>query len=288
MYIVEGLGNRVRKVTSGGTISTFAGTGVTGVGGNGGPANTATLNNPLGVAIDTKANVYISDNGNDVIRVVKVVNKVPTISIFAQSSTFGSLASLATDSANNVYAADQGACVIWKITPQAVISVFAGELNNCGYTSDGGPATSSLLNAPYGVALDSAGNVYIGDSSNNRVRMVNTSGTISTVAGNGTCGYTGNGGKATAAEICTPLGVQVDSTGNLYIADWRNAVVRLVASASGNISTFAGTGMSGYNHDGELATNANIDGPAAIAIKPTTNVPYLVDDQQFRVRFVKP
>ena len=283
MFIVEGLGNRVRKVTSGGTISTFAGTGVTGMGGNGGPATSATLNNPLGVAVDTKANVYIADNGNDVIR---VVNKAGTISIFAQSTTFGSLASLATDSANNVYAADQGACVIWKVTPQAVITAIAGEINNCGYGGDGGPATSALLNAPYGVALDSAGNLYIGDTGNNRVRMVNTSGTISTVAGNGTCGYTGNGGSATAAEICTPLGVQVDSSGNLYIADWRNAVFREVSG--GIITTFAGTGMSGYNHDGELAINANIDGPAAIAIKPTTNVPYLVDDQQFRVRFVKP
>jgi hypothetical protein len=118
--------------------------------------------------------------------------------------------------------------------------------------------------------------------------MVNTSGTISTVAGNGTCGYKGDGGAATSAEICTPLGVQVDSSGNLYIADWRNAVFRMVAKATGYISTFAGTGKSGFNHDGELATHANIDGPAALAIKPTVNVPYLVDDQQFRVRFVKP
>jgi trimeric autotransporter adhesin len=289
MYIVEGLGNRVRKVTAGGTISTFAGTGVTGMGGNGNPAKSATLNNPLGVAVDTKAHVYIADNGNDVIRVVKPVKKVPTIFIFAQSSQFLSLASLATDPANNVYAADQGACVIWKITPQGVISVFAGEVNKCGYGGDGGPPTSALLNAPYGVALDSAGNLYIGDSSNNRVRMVNPSGTgtISTVAGNGTCGYSGDNGPATAAEICTPLGVQVDPAGNLYIADWRNAVFRMVASATKYITTFAGTGKSGYNGDGELAIHANIDGPAAIAIKPTTNVPYLVDDQQFRVRYVK-
>ncbi len=124
-------------------------------------------------------------------------------------------------------------------------------------------------------------------TNNNRVRMVNTSGTINTVAGyKGICGYTGDGGPATSAEICTPLGVQVDSSGNLYIADWRNAVFREVNS-SGIISTFAGTGKSGYNNDGELAIHANIDGPAAIAIKPTVNVPYLVDDQQFRVRYVK-
>jgi len=282
MYIVEGNGNRVRKVSSAGTITTFAGTGVTGSSGNGGPATSATLNNPLGVAVDGNANVYIADNGNNVIR---VVNKTGSISIFAQNATFSSLASLATDSSNNVYAADQNACVIWKITPAAVVSVIAGEVNNCGYNSDGGPATSALLNSPYGVALDSSGDLFIGDTSNNRVRMVNTAGIISTVAGNGTCGYTGDGGSATAAEICTPLGVKVDSSGNFYIADWRNAVFRVVKS--GIITTFAGSGKTGFNNNGELAIHANIDGPAAIAIKPTVNVPFLVDDQQYRVRYVK-
>ena len=282
MFIVEGNGNRVRKVSPTGTITTFAGTGVTGSTGNGGLATAATLNNPLGVAVDGNANVYIADNGNNVIR---VVNKTGTISIFAQNAHFSYLASLAVDSHNNVYAADQNACVIWKITPAALVSVIAGEVNNCGYNSDGGPATSALLNAPYGVALDSSGNLFIGDTSNNRVRRVNTAGIISTVAGNGTCGYTGDGGSATAAEICTPLGIKVDPAGNFYIADWRNAVFRVVKS--GIITTFAGTGKTGFNNNGELAIKANIDGPAAIAIKPTVNTPFLVDDQQYRVRYVK-
>jgi len=282
MYVVEGNGNRVRKITAGGTITTFAGTGITGSGGNGGPATAATLNDPLGVAVDGNANVYIADNGNNIIR---VVNKAGNISVFAQNTTFSSLASLATDSANNVYAADQNACVIWKITPKAVASVIAGEVNNCGYNSDGIPATSALLNSPYGVGLDSSGNLYIGDTSNNRIRMVNTAGTINTVAGNGTCGYSGDGGSATAAQICTPLGVTVDPAGNFYIADWRNAVFRVVKS--GIITTFAGTGKTGFNNNGELAIHANIDGPAAIAIKPTVNTPFLVDDQQYRVRYVK-
>ena len=282
MFIVEGNGNRVRKVSAAGTITTFAGTGVTGSSGNGGLATAATLNNPLGVAVDGNANVYIADNGNNIIR---VVNKTGTISIFAQNARFSYLASLAIDSHNNVYAADQNACVIWKITPAALVSVIAGELNHCGYNSDGGPAASALLNAPYGVALDSSGNLFIGDTSNNRVRRVNTAGIISTVAGNGTCGYTGDGGSATAAEICTPLGVKVDPAGNFYIADWRNAVFRVVKS--GIITTFAGTGKTGFNNNGELAIKANIDGPAAIAIKPTVNTPFLVDDQQYRVRYVK-
>jgi trimeric autotransporter adhesin len=281
MYIVEGNGNRVRKVSAGGKITTFAGTGVTGFTGDGGPATAATLNNPLGVAVDSKSNVYIADNGNNLIRVVKA----GTISTFAENTSFSSLASLATDSANNVYAADQNACVIWKITSTGVVSVVAGEVKSCGYNSDGGPATSSLLNAPYGVALDSAGNLYIGDTSNNRIRMVNTTGTISTVAGTGVCGYSGDGGSATAAKICTPLGVKIDPAGNLYIADWRNAVFRVVKS--GVITTFAGSGKTGFNNNGELAIHANIDGPAAIAIKPTVNVPFLVDDQQYRVRNVK-
>jgi hypothetical protein len=206
---------------------------------------------------------------------------------FAQNAGFSALASLSTDSANNLYAADQRSCVVWKITPSAVVSVAAGELSKCGYNSDGVPATSAMLNAPYGVALDSAGNLFIGDTNNQRVRMVNPAGTISTVAGTGICGYGGDGGNATAAQVCKPEGVAVDVSGNLYIADWGNAVIRLVNSG-GVITTLAGSGSgAGYNGDGLLALKTNLDGPVAIAIKPKVNVPFLVDDQSYRVRIIK-
>jgi sugar lactone lactonase YvrE len=283
MYIAEALGNRIRKLSNTGTITTIAGTGVSGYSGDGGKATAATLNNPLGVAVDSLNNVYIADNNNSVIR---VVNKTGKISTFAQNAGFGSLASLVTDPSGNVYAADQSACVVWKITPSAAVSVVAGEVSSCGYNSDGIPATSAKLNAPYGVGLDSTGNLFIGDTNNQRVRMVSTAGTISTVAGNGTCGYSGDGGNATAAQLCKPEGVGVDASGNLYIADWNNAVIRLVTG--GVITTLAGSGSgAGYNGDGLPAIKANLDGPVAVAIKPKVNVPFLVDDQSYRVRVIK-
>jgi len=285
MYIAEANGNRVRKL-SGGTIKTFAGssTGISGYGGDNGPATKATLSGPLGLAVDSQSNLYIADSNNNVIR---KVNPSGQISTFAQYGSFSSLASLATDTSNNVYAADQGSCVVWQVTPAAVVSVVAGEVGNCGYNADGIPATSALLNSPYGVAVDSAGNVYIGDTGNNRVRVVNPSGMISTLTGNGVCGYSGDGGSATAAEVCTPKGVAMDASGNLYIGDWGNGVVRLV-NGSGVISTLAGTGKgTGYNGNNLLATNTNLDGPVAIAVKPGVNVPYLADDQQYRVRRIQ-
>jgi sugar lactone lactonase YvrE len=283
MYIVEANGNRIRKISTNGTITTFAGTGITGYSGDGGAATSATLNNPLGVAADSKNNVYIADNNNGVIRVVSKGK----ISTFSANAGFGSLASLVTDSSGNVYAADQGACVVWKVTPSAVVSIVAGELSNCGYNSDGVPATSALLNSPYGVAFDSAGDLLIGDTNNQRVRMVNTAGIISTVAGTGTCGYSGDGGQATLAQVCKPKGVAVGASGNLYIADWNNAVIRLVNSG-GVIQTLAGSGLgSGYNGDNLPALRANLDGPVAIAIKPVVNVPFFVDDQSYRVRQIR-
>jgi sugar lactone lactonase YvrE len=286
MYIVDTGANRVRKLSNYGTITTFAGspTGISGYTGDGGAATAATLHAPFGVAVDSNNNVYIADTDNNVIR---VVNSSGQISTFVKYSGFSSLASLATDVHNNVYAADQGSCVVWQITQAKAVSAVAGEQASCGYNGDGIAATTAELNNPYGIAVDSSGNLFIGDSSNNRVRMVNTSGTINTVAGDGTCGYTGDGGNATQAEICTPDGIAVDSKDNFYFGDWGNSVIRTVSN-SGTINTLAGTGSaSGYNGDGLPATQTDLNGPVAIAIKPKLDVPYLVDDQQYRVRRIE-
>jgi NHL repeat len=140
-----------------------------------------------------------------------------------------------------------------------------------------------LLNAPYGVALDTAGNLYIGDANNSRIRKVDTTGTISTVAGNGICGFGGNGGNASAAILCHPLGVATDSAGNLYIADFGNGRFRIVNSA-GIIAAFAGSGSGGYNGDGLDPSKTDFDGPVAVAVNPLSGVVYMDDDEQYRVR----
>jgi sugar lactone lactonase YvrE len=277
LYIADVFNNRVRKVTPTGVISTFAGvTGISGYSGDGGPAGSAQLWFPYGVAVDKNDNIYISDNGNGVIRKVDTSGTITTL---AQNANFFDLLGIAVDSGGNVYVADDLSCVVWQATPAGAVSVAAGVLNTCGYNGDGIAATSAYLNSPYDVGVDSAGNLYIGDTFNNRVREV-SSGVISTFAGNGTCGFSGDGGLAKLAMLCTPVGVVADSKNNIYIGDYGNARVREVTS--GNINTIAGTGNLGYNGNGLAATLTNIDGPSGLAV--SSKGVFVADDGQYRVR----
>jgi sugar lactone lactonase YvrE len=236
---------------------------------------------PYGVAADNAGNVYIADSGNNVIRKVSTAGVMTT---FAKDSRFVLLAGLATDSEGNVYAADFGACVVWHITSTGTVSIFAGELNACGYNSDGIAASLAKLNNPYAVAVDSKNSLFIGDSANNRVRKV-SAGIISTFAGKGTCGFSGDGGPAKSAQVCYPTGVAVDASFNVYIGDDGNFRVRKVNS-TGTISTYAGTSHRGYNGDGLASTITNLDSPISVAVNPS-GIPYVADDVQYRVRKIQ-
>ncbi len=255
LYIADSADYRVRKVLPTGIITTFAGTGITGYSGDGGPATGATMNAPDGVALDQYGNVFISDRFN---KVVRKVDSTGTITSFG-GPPYGELSGLAPDSSGNVYVA-AGSCLVWKITPSGLSSIVAGVPNHCGFNSDGIPGTQSWLNLPQAVALDSAGNLYIADLLNFRIRKVNSQGIISTVAGDGTfgCGTTGDGGPATAAPLCDPSGVALDAAGNLYIADLFN--IRVVSS-SGIIQTL-------------VSEKANTDAHA-IAVSPSGVVHFL-------------
>ena len=157
-----------------------------------------------------------------------------------------------------------------------VISTIAGN-GTAGYSGDSGPATAAELSSPYGIAIDNAGNLYFADTANNRVRKVASgTGIISTIAGNGTAGYAGDGGPATNAELQSPAGVVLDSAGDLYIADQGNNVVRKV-SASGTITTVAGNNEIGYSGDGGSAINATLHAPAGVAIDSAGNL-YIADE----------
>ncbi len=276
-YIAEANGNRIRKVSAAGTITTIAGTGVNGYSGDGGSGTLAQLSYPLGVAVDSGGNVYIADDFNAVIRKVDTLGNIST---FATDPNFSGLGVIATDSSNNLYVVDQGTCVIWKVTPAAVVSVYAGVEFSCGYNGDNISALTAQLNIPVGVALDSRGNVYIADYGNNRVRKVTASGIISTLAGDGNCGFTGDGGLGTSAELCSPEGVAVTSTGAIYIADTNNLRIRKLAA--GIITTYAGTGISGFNGD-VSALAANFDDPVAVTVN-SSNTLYMLDDVTERVR----
>ena len=269
-YIADYNNQRVRRVNSSGTISTFAGNGTQGYSGDGGAATSATLNGPAGIELDAAGNIYIADSRNSVIR---KVTPSGTISTFAGTGSAGysgdggaaSLAKLSTpvrldfDPDGNLYVADTGSDTVRKISPGGTITTVAGT-GTSGYSGDGGAATAARLNEPRGVAFDRSGNVYIADSGNNRIRKVTAAGTISTIAGTGTGGYSGNGGAATSAQINDPSGLGIDSTGTIFFSEEGNDRVRKI-STSGTISLVAGTGTAGYAGDGDPATGAQLNDP---------------------------
>jgi hypothetical protein len=164
------------------------------------------------------------------------------------------------------------------------ISTVAGT-GIAGYNGDGIPATTAELFAPRAVAVDNHGDVFIADAANNRVREVTAAGTILTVAGTGTSGYSGDGGLATAAKLSGPRAVAVDSSGNLFIADANNNVIRKVTASTGTISTIAGTGTAGFNGDGIPATSAQLNFPQAVVLDNSGNL-FIADKFNQRIRKV--
>lgn len=256
-----------------GVITTLAGTGYWGNSGDGGPATSATVSRPTCVVVDSAGNVYFADGYYGVIR--KATRSTGIISTIVGTGTQGysgdggpanlaqiqSVQGMALDLAGNLYISDSAR--IRKVTASTgIISTIAGD-GSWGYSGDGGPATSASLENNGGVAVDSAGNVYFTDEYNAVVREVwVATGIITTIAGNGTAGYTGDGGLATSAELNMPYGIAVDPAGNLYIADSGANVIRKVAWSTGKISTVAGNGTAGYVGDGSSATSAELNIPA--------------------------
>ena len=293
LYIADGVNCVIRMVTPSGTITTVAGdyTKAGSYSGDGASATSAGLYNPVGVAVDPSGNIYISDSGNQIIR--EVTKTTGTISTVASGSVGTPAANLsdpygiAVNSGGDLFIADLGNSRILKYS-SGTVSMVAGYNNSAGYTGDGGAATSARLNAPDAVAVDSVGNIYIADGLNFVIRKVDLSGNISTVAGNGLNGYSGDGGPATAAEIEQPWGVAVDSSGNLYISEI-NSVVRKVDMLSGIISTVAGNVHlgSGYGGDGNVATAAMLDEPWGLAIDNSGNL-LVADFVNNRIRKVGP
>ena len=275
LYIADGRNHRIRKVDSAGVISTVAGNGTEGYSGDGGAAVGAQLNYPFGVALDGADNLYIADFGNNRIRKVDSAGVISTV---AGTGTAGSLGdggaavgaqlnyprSVALDGAGNLYIAEDVNHRIRKMDSAGVISTVAGNGTE-GYSGDGGAAVGAQLNEPFGVALDGAGNLYIAEYENQRIRKVDSTGVISTVAGNGTEGYSGDGGAAVGAQLDSPYGVALDGAGNLYIADMGNHRIRKVDSA-GVISTVAGNGADGYSGDGGAAVGAQLNYPFGVAL----------------------
>ena len=265
-------------------------------GGDGGLATDAYMAYPFAVAMDTAGNIYVADNLNNVIRKITVSTGIITTvagdgSIFYNVWPFCGDGGLATDAqlndpwgvavdiAGNIYIADRGNNVIRKVdVSTGIINTVAGT-GTGGYTGDNGPATSATLNGPDGITLDSQGNMYISDDYNNVIRKVSkATGIITTIAGNGTAGYSGDNGPATSAKLNDPsIGIAFDPQGNFYIADDGNNVIRKVTVSTGIITTVAGNGVQGYSGDNGPATSATLNGPEGVAVDALGNI-YILDE----------
>ncbi len=226
-------------------IITVSGITTEGYEGDGGLASHCQMHWPEAIALNDSNNIFIADADNNVIREIDGSGKIRTV----------------------------------------VGSGFESGTGEGGYGGDGGPASAARLNYPSGVAFDPAGNMYIADRRNSRIRMVNPAGVISTFAGNGTVGYTGDGAAASAAQLDSPTRVACDPSGNVYIADAGNNVIRMVTAATGNIATIAGNGTAGFGGDGGAATMGILNGAQDMAIDPT-GIIYIADYKNSRIRKV--
>ena len=299
LFFADSFNHRIRKVTPAGIISTVAGNGTGGFSGDGGLATEASLLFPFGVAVDASGDLFIADSDNSRVRKVTpdgIINTVAGINAFGYSGDGGPATSaalnlpigLAVDAGGNLFIADNKNNRIRKVSPDGFITTEAGG-PKFGNTGDGGPAIDATLNLPTGVAVDAAGNLYIADSGNSRVRKVTPSGIISGVAGNGTFGYSGDGGPAIDATLdlnwaAAYDSIAVDAAGNLFIADYFNNLVRKV-TPEGIINTVAGDGFHGYFGDGGLATHAELSYPSTVAVDASGNL-FITDVFNNRIREV--
>jgi uncharacterized protein (TIGR03437 family) len=303
ILVADTQNRRVRRISPTGVMTAFAGTGLLGSGGDGGPAVEATLNFPNVVIVDKDDNVYISDQFTNRIRKVTPDGKISTIAGTgtgfggfsgdggpATQAQFNGQVGLALDKDGNLFVADRLNSRIRRIDARTgIITTVAGN-GQVGSGGDGGAATQAELNLPTGVAVDAAGNLYITDIGNQRIRRVSaTDGKISTIAGTGVAGFSGDGGPAVSAllNLAYPATLTLDAAGDLYFADRNNHRIRKITLNTSIITTVAGTGIAGFNGDGTAPTGVNLNLPTSVAFDAAGNM-IIADSSNNRIRRVRP
>ncbi len=303
IYVADTQNLRVRRISPTGVITAFAGAGVLGSSGDGGPAIDATFNFPNIVIVDKADNVYISDQLNHRIRKVTTDGRISTIAGTgegfggyggdggpANAAQLNSQVGLGLDNDGNLFVADRFNNRIRRIDARTgIITTVAGS-GLVGFGGDGGPATQAELNSPNGVAVDAAGNLYIADTGNQRIRRVNAAdGRISTIAGSGIAGFIGDGGPAASAMInlAYPGTLTLDAAGDLYFADRNNHRIRKITLSTSVITTVAGTGVAGFSGDGTAPAGTALSFPTSLTFDPAGNM-IIADSGNNRVRRVRP
>ena len=298
VYIADYNNNKIRKIDAAGVITIIAGTGVAGFSGDGFAATAAEIQNPRGIAVDRVGNVYFSDYGNNRIRKITVATGIITTIAgnadglpayygdggLADTSHVGFPWGLTVDLVGNVYIADQSNCRVRKIDHTTGIISTIGGTGIAAFGGDGGLATSAKIQYPVGVALDDTGNIYVADYGNNRIRKINTSGIISTIAGSAVYGFSGDGGPSNLSKLYYPIGITVDAVNNIYIADLNNNRIRMINTA-GIINTIAGNGTAAFAGDGMLAVDAEINQPTGVAVDTGGRI-FIADKDNNRIRYI--
>ena len=277
-----------------GNVTTIAGDGTQGYSGDGGPATVSVTNLPTGIAIDNAGNIYFSEITNSVVRKIATDGTISTVAGMvgnlnfsgdggqATTATLNFPQGLAVDASGNLYIADRQNQRIRKVDANGIITTVAGNGNE-GDAGDGGQATTAELNNSQHIAVDNAGNIYISDWQNNKIRKVATDGIITTIAGTGNYAFSGDGGAATSAELKSPSGIVVDASGNVYFSDRNNYRVRKI-DTNGIITTIAGIGgFQPFSGDGGLATDAELYQPSGLTLDSSGNI-YIVDSNNQRIR----
>lgn len=278
LYIAD-TGNHVIRKVSGSTITTVAGIAGQGggYGGDNGAATSANLNGPTAIAFDAAGNMYIADNGGSYIRKVDATTSIITTFVGASGGALGTAGKLNApngmvfDASGALYIADSGNNRVAKYIAPSAFTNFAGTLV-AGFSGDGGQAKSAQLSKPVGIAMDSAGNIYLTDTGNSRIRKITPDGVINTIAGSRYTGYTGDGGGATSAALNFPRSVAVSSNGTIYIADTTNNVVRAL------IPTFPAIGSNGVTNAASYATRISPGALASIFGTGFGSTTFLADD----------